>query len=101
VEYVRFVGPRGTCTVPLNEAEFLAAELRRMSLRVGDAAWGAAGMIDYAISGRETVAREISYEKIEGNAILATLERMIGDRPLSQSLLSLRDAFAIDRDVPS
>ena len=58
-------------------------------------------MIDYAISGRETVGREISYEKIEENAILALLERMIGDRPLSQPLLSLRDAFAIDRDVPS
>jgi hypothetical protein len=37
----------------------------------------------------------------EGNAILAVLERMIGDRPLSQSLRSLRDAFAIDPDVPS
>lgn len=94
------MGPRGTCTVPINEAEFLAAALRRMSLRVGDAAWGA-GMIDYAISGRETVARELSYEKIEGNAILALLERMSGDRPDSQSLLSLRDAFAIDPDVPS
>jgi hypothetical protein len=62
-------------------------------------------MIDYAISGRETVARELSYEKIEGNAILALLERMSGDRPDSQSLLSLshslRDAFAIDPDVPS